>query len=108
MEITIEPANFNASPELLEHAEKALGKLIKYHDQIVSMDVYLKSSKEDPENSKEAELKVFLPGKDVFMSEKAESFPSVIQQLFDKAKNTLSDEKDQDKSKHQPNPFKNI
>ncbi|MCC5921970.1 MAG: HPF/RaiA family ribosome-associated protein [Cyclobacteriaceae bacterium] len=98
MNITIEPVNFNASQDLLTRVREMFESLIKYHDRIVAMDIYLKSLQETPGKDKEVSVKVFLPGKEVFLDHTADSFVSAAQQTFDKLKIQISKEKEKDKN----------
>lgn len=97
MEKTIEPVNFNASQELIDHVDEIFEKLPKYHDRIVKADIYLKTVQGSPTKEKMVEVKVFLPGKEVFVKHAAESFISAAQQTYDKVKYQLTKEKEKDK-----------
>lgn len=94
MDKTIEPVNFNASKELTDHIGEIFDKLVKYNDRIVSADIYLKSLRETPKRDKKIEVRVFLPGKDVFVEQEAESFISAAQQAFDRCKVLVIKEKE--------------
>ena len=94
MDKTIEPVNFNASQDLTKHVGEIFDKLTKYNDRIVSADIYLKSLRETPAGDKQVEVRVFLPGKDVFVSQDADSFVSAAQQAFDRLKVLVKKEKE--------------
>lgn len=100
MEKTIEPVNFNASRELIQHIDEMFDKLVRFNDQIVKADIYLKSLRETPERSKKIEVRVFLPGKDVFVDQEGETFKTAAQKAFDRLKVILGKEKDKLKSHH--------
>lgn len=94
MDKTVEPVNFNASQDLIAHVGQIFDKLTRYNDKIVSADIYLKSLRETPTGEKQVEVRVFLPGKDVFVSQEAESFVSAAQQAFDRLKVLVIKEKE--------------
>lgn len=98
MDKTIEPVNFNASQELIDHTGEIFDKLIKFNDRIVSMDIYLKSLTETPTRDKKVEVRVFLPGKDVFVEQQAETFKSASQQAYDRLKIILTKDKEKQRA----------
>ncbi len=98
MDKTIEPVNFNASQDLINHVGEIFDKLTKYNDRIVKADIYLKSLRETPTGDKSVEVRIFLPGKDVFVDQAAESFISAAQQAFDRLKVILTKEKEKQRS----------
>jgi putative sigma-54 modulation protein len=100
MDKTIEPVNFNASQELIDNVGQMFDKLVRYNDQIVKADIYLKSLRETPERAKKVEVRVFLPGKDVFVEFEADTFKTAAQKNFDRLKVILAKEKDKLKSYH--------
>jgi len=86
MDKTIQPVNFNASQDLLIHVGEIFDKLQKFNDKIVSADIYLKSLRETPTKEKKIEVRLFLPGKDIYIEQQADSFISAAQQAFDRLK----------------------
>ncbi len=94
MDKTIEPVNFNASQELITHIGEIFDKLEKYNDRIIKADIYLKSLRETATKEKMVEVRIFLPGKDLFIDQQAETFKSAAQQAFDKLKVMIVKEKE--------------
>jgi putative sigma-54 modulation protein len=94
MEKTIEPVNFNASQELIATVSQIFDKLEKFNDRIVKADIYLKALTETPQGLKKLEARIFLPGKDIFVEQEADSFVSAAQQAFDRIKILLIKEKE--------------
>ncbi len=94
MEKTIEPVNFNASQELITHVGEIFDKLVKFNDRIVKADIYMKSLTQTPQGLKKVDVRVFLPGRDVFVEQEADSFVSAAQQAFDRLKVLLRKEKE--------------
>lgn len=98
MDKTIQPVNFNASQDLLTHVGEIFDKLEKYNDRIVSADIYLKSLRETPKKEKKVEVRLFMPGKDIFIEQEADSFISAAQQAFDRLKVLVRKEKEKQKT----------
>lgn len=98
MDKTIQPVNFNASQDLLTHVGEIFDKLVKYNDRIVSADIYLKSLRETPEKDKKIEVRLFMPGKDIFVEQEADTFISAAQQAYDRLKRLVRKEKEKQKT----------
>ena len=98
MDKTIEPVNFNAKPGLIEEIGEIFDKLSKYNDRIVSADIYLKAIRETPKDDKKIEVRLFMPGKDIFVEQDADSFISAAQQAFDRLKVLVIKEKEKQSS----------
>lgn len=98
MDKTIEPVNFNAKPELIAQIDEIFDKLLKYNDRIVSADIYLKALRETPKKDKKVEVRLFMPGKDIFVEQDADSFISAAQQAFDRLKLLVTKEKEKQSS----------
>ncbi len=106
MNITLEPVNFKISAELDERVREMFNKLTKFNDQIVGIDLYMKSLPETDLDEKLVEAKIFLPGNDIFVVGKGETFISASQDCYDTAKRQLSKAKEQIKDRHQVRPDK--
>jgi len=98
MDKTIQPVNFNASQDLLIHVGEIFDKLDKFNDKIVSADIYLKSLRETPTKEKKIEVRLFIPGKDIFIEQQADSFISAAQQAFDRLKVIIIKDKEKQKT----------
>jgi len=102
MKKTIEPVNLEASDELIEFVNDIFDELPKYYNRITSADIYLKMHSEKSGIEKEVEVKVFLPGREVFASAKADGFEEASNKVFSKLKRQLVDAKEQDRRRNQP------
>jgi len=98
MDKTIQPVNFNASQDLLVHVGEIFDKLDKFNDKIVKADIYLKSLRETPTKEKKIEVRLFMPGKDLFIEQQADSFISAAQQAFDRLKVIIIKDKEKQKT----------
>ncbi len=94
MDKTIEPVNFTINDELRDEIHVIFDKLPKFNDRIISADIYLKALKESSGNLKKVDVRVFLPGKDLFVEQEADSFISAAQQAFDRLKLLVKKEKE--------------
>lgn len=106
MNITIEPVNFQASSDLVDRIREMFEGIDKYNDQLVGLDIYLKSLNETNTGEKLVEVKIFLPGHNHFVAEKANDFISAAQEAVDVAKRLVRKEKEKTKDRHQQRPDK--
>jgi putative sigma-54 modulation protein len=106
MNITLEPVDFNISQELNDHMRDMFNKLSKYNDQIVGIDLYLKSNANDENGEKTVDAKVFLPGNDIYVSGEGDSFVSAAQDCYEVAKRHVRKAKEKVKDRQQGRPDK--
>lgn len=106
MDITLEPVDFNISQELNDHVREMFNKLSKYNDQIVGVDLYLKSNVSNDNAKKTVDAKVFLPGNDMFVSGHGDDFVTAAQDCYDVAKRQVRKAKEKVKDRHQSRPDK--
>ena len=74
MDIKISSVHFDADKKLLEFVDKRVNKLVKYYEDIVGAEVFLRlESTQDIEN-KVAEIKLVIPGHELFAKKQSKSF----------------------------------
>lgn len=74
MDLKIETVNFDADKKLVQFVEEKVGKLTHFFDNIVSGEVYLKVDKSSEKENKVAEIRLNVPGKDLFAKKQCKSF----------------------------------
>lgn len=74
MKITVQSIHFTADKKLLDFIQKKADKLDTFYDHIISGEVYLKLENVEDEANKIAEIKLLLPGNQIFAKEKCKSF----------------------------------
>lgn len=74
MQIKVQSIHFDADVKLLTFIEEKVKKLNQFHDRIISGDVFLRLDKSDVHENKVAEIKVSVPGKDLFASKQCKTF----------------------------------
>lgn len=105
MDIQVTPVNFNASQDLITHMRDHFERLKKYNDQITSMDVFLESV-QDEKADKLVKLKVLTPGHEFYIQNNDGDFVSAAQNVYDRMKRQLVDQKEIDKENQQNRPDK--
>ncbi|RYY07827.1 MAG: ribosome-associated translation inhibitor RaiA [Sphingobacteriaceae bacterium] len=74
MKITVQAIHFTADSKLVDFIQKKANKLDQFFDQIISAEVYLKLEKVEDEANKIAEIKLLIPGNQLFAKEKCKTF----------------------------------
>ena len=74
MKITVQSIHFNADKGLLEFIQKKIDKLETFYDNIISGEVYLRLEKVEDEANKITEIKLMLPGNQIFAKEQCKTF----------------------------------
>lgn len=95
MKIRVQSIHFTADSKLLDFIQTRVDKLDQFFDQIISGEVYLKLENADNEENKITEIKLLLPGNDLFAKEKCKTF----EEATDKAIESLRRQVDKHKEK---------
>ena len=74
MKITVQSIHFNADKKLLDFIQKKVDKLETFYDQIINGEVYLKLENVEHEANKITEIKLTLPGNQLFAKEQCKTF----------------------------------
>ncbi len=74
MKIRVQSIRFNADKKLLDFIQKKADKLDTFYDHIISGEVYLRLEKVENEANKITEIKLTLPGNQIFAKEQCKSF----------------------------------
>ena len=74
MKITVQSIHFTADKGLLEFIQKKVDKLDTFHDHIINGEVYLKLENVEDEANKISEIKIMLPGNQLFAKEQCKTF----------------------------------
>jgi putative sigma-54 modulation protein len=82
MNINIHTVHFDADSKLVEHILTKSAKISQFYDKVIKVDVYLKlDNVVHAIKDKIAEIKVHIPGHDLFVKHSSKSF----EQSFDAA-----------------------
>lgn len=97
MDILINAVHFTISSQLEEFTKKKVEKLEKYSEKITKVELYYKLDKPESNNNKQAELKLFIPGHELFAEKQADTFEEALAQCIDALKKQLIKLKEQGK-----------
>jgi len=74
MNITVQSIKFNADQKLIEFIQRKTGKLNQFLDSIIGGECYLRLENVDDESNKISEIKINIPGSQLFAKGQAKSF----------------------------------
>ena len=78
MKTIIQTPNFKASEELISFINEHVAKLDLFTDRIVETSVYLRVDKSATNENKVCEIKLQIPGNDLFASKKSKTFEEAV------------------------------
>jgi len=74
MDIKVEAVHFDADKKLVDFVNERVNKLELFFDNIVSGEVHLKLGSNSENENKIAEIKIHVPGKEMFAKKQSKSF----------------------------------
>ncbi|MGQ0829600.1 MAG: ribosome hibernation-promoting factor, HPF/YfiA family [Bacteroidota bacterium] len=86
MNTKIQSLHFDADKKLLEFIQERVNKLTNYHDGIISSDVTLRIDKSNAADNKVAEIKLHIPGNDLFAKKQCKTFEEAVDTSIDALK----------------------
>lgn len=74
MQVQVHSIHFDADKKLIEFIEDKVGKLSLFSDSIIGSEVFLRLDKSNVQENKVCEIKLNVPGKDLFAKKAGKSF----------------------------------
>ncbi len=74
MDIKVEAVHFDADKKLVTFVNERVKRLEQFFDHIVGGEVYLKLGSANQNDNKIAEIKIHVPGKELFAKKESKSF----------------------------------
>ncbi len=74
MEVQVHAIHFNADGKLIDFIQDKVNKLDQFYDQITDGEVYLRLDNSETGENKVAEIKLNVPGKELFAKKQCKSF----------------------------------
>ena len=96
MDIQIQSIHFTADVKLLDFAKEKVSKLSHFYDGIISSEIFLRLDNSDNLTNKIAEIKIQVPGNDLYLKRQCKTFEEAI----DKGAVALSKQVMRYKEKH--------
>ncbi len=89
MTVQIQSLHFNADKKLLDFVEERVEKLTLFYDSILNSEVTLRLDKADNAENKIAEVKLHIPGNDLFSKKQCKTFEEAIDLCVDALKTQI-------------------
>ncbi len=93
MNVTTHSIHFDADKDLLDFIEKKVQKLQTLYEPIIDAEVFLKAEKTSIADNKTVEIKLNVPGKDLFAKKNASSFEHATDLTVDALKHQIEKKK---------------
>ncbi len=94
MKVNISSVHFDADQKLLNFIEEKVGKLETFYDKIIDSSVVLKIDKSSDKENKLAEIKLAVPGKDLFAKKQCKTFEEATDLAVDALKRQIEKNKE--------------
>ncbi len=78
MEIQVHSVHFTADQKLIDFINEKVSKLGLFYDGIISVQVYLKLDKEHAHSNKISDVKILIPGKELFATKQCDTFEEAV------------------------------
>lgn len=83
MTVKIQSVHFDADKKLLEFVQEKVDKLTQFYDGIINSDVTLRIDKSSDTENKVAEIRIHIPGNDLFAKKQCKSFEEAVDTSLD-------------------------
>lgn len=94
MEVKIQSIKFDADEKLIQFIESKVEKFEQLSDNIVEVEVFLRLDKNQNLENKVAEIKISIPGNDLFAKKQCRSFEEAIDQSVEALRKQLKKHKE--------------
>ncbi len=89
MDVKVHSIHFKADQKLLDFVNEKLGKLQVQFDQIIVSEVFLRLDNDSDKENKIAEVKILIPGKELFAKKQCKSFEEATDLCIDALKTQI-------------------
>ena len=93
MTVKIQSIHFDADAKLLNFVESKVGKLNTYSNTIIDSEVFLRLDKSSSLENKIAEVKLLVPGNDLFAKRQCKTFEEATDQAVEAIRRQLKKKK---------------
>jgi putative sigma-54 modulation protein len=94
MNIKVHTLHFDADQKLIDFTQKKVEKLIKFYEGIVGAEITFRLDKNSKDENKIAEIKLEIPGNDLFAKRQCKTFEEATDEVIDALKKQLTKHKE--------------
>lgn len=93
MQVNIESLHFTANENLQNYVQEKVNKLFHFHDTIITIEVILRLDKAENTENKVCEIKISIPGQDLFVKRQSKSFEEATLKAVEAMENQIKKQK---------------
>ena len=86
MNTSINPVKFKTDEKLDKYINEKVAKLDRMIDNAIKCEVTLKLEKPETDNNQIVDMRLYVPGKDLFVTKQADTFEDAVSQCVDTLK----------------------
>jgi putative sigma-54 modulation protein len=94
MNVKIQSIKFDADQRLIDYINAKLSKVNKFFDGIIGAEVYLKLLNTSEVENKVVEVKLLIPGNDLFVERKGKKFEEALDESVEVLKRQVNKQKE--------------
>lgn len=94
MDINIHSIHFDADEKLLDFVNQKVDKLATFFDKIIDAEVFLRLDKSNTNENKLVEIKLNLPGKEIFAKKQSKSFEESTDEVVEALRRQIKKHKE--------------
>jgi len=98
MKVNISAVNFDADQKLIEFINERINKLETFYDKIIDSNVVLKVDKAHDRENKVVEIKLSVPGKDLFAKKQEKTFEEATDSVIEALRRQIRKQKSKELS----------
>lgn len=98
MKIRVQSIHFTADSKLLNFIQKKADKLDQFFDQIIAGEIYLKLENTEDVANKITEIKLIIPGNDLFAKEQCKTFEEATDKAVESLRRQIEKHKEKGRS----------
>jgi len=89
MEIQVQAVGFKADQKLIDFATAKVTKIAHFYENVVNAEVFFRLDNNVADENKIAEVKLIVPGNDIFAKKQCRSFEEAVDQCVDALKKQI-------------------
>lgn len=94
MNIKVHTLHFDADQKLIDFTQKKVEKIVKFYEGIVGAEVTFRLDKNSKDENKITEIKLEIPGNDLFAKRQCKTFEEATDEVIDALKKQLTKHKE--------------
>ena len=97
MNVKIQSIKFTADAKLIDFINQKVNKLERFFDNIIDADVFLRADKPQEVTNKSVEIRLNVPGTDLFVKKQCSTFEEAVDECVDALKIQIKKHKEKSK-----------